>query len=155
MKQTKAEKYAYNKAWRAENPEKMKALRDRWFQENREYRRTYMKAYKARTYSKRYHGVDRATYLAMCEQQHHLCAICQRKRKLVVDHCHTTNLVRGLLCRTCNTGVGCFRDNCDLLQLVILYLQAPARLVSHGAQQPMLPASALFPSQGSSQSEPV
>ena len=34
------------------------------------------------------------------------CHICQRKAYLVVDHCHRTGLIRGLLCDTCNRLVG-------------------------------------------------
>lgn len=146
---------AANKAWRTKYPERMKALRSKWFAEHPDERRAYMKAYKAKTYSKRYHGVDRAAYLAMCEQQHHLCGICQRKRKLVVDHCHATNYVRGLLCRSCNTALGLLNDNCDLFRRAISYLEMPSRLVSHGALGASADASALFPSQGSSQSEMV
>lgn len=34
------------------------------------------------------------------------CAICGGDRGLVVDHCHTTGLVRGLICRECNSMEG-------------------------------------------------
>ena len=45
------------------------------------------------------------------------------KRRLCVDHCHTTGNVRGLLCDTCNTALGKFRDNIDLLNEAIKYLK--------------------------------
>lgn len=40
------------------------------------------------------------------------CAVCSASRgRLLVDHCHATGLVRGLLCSSCNTaeGVGAAR----------------------------------------------
>jgi DNA-binding XRE family transcriptional regulator len=33
------------------------------------------------------------------------CDLCLRKRTLVVDHCHSTNMVRGHLCRQCNSAM--------------------------------------------------
>lgn len=38
------------------------------------------------------------------------CGICGtsfHKRPPVVDHCHTSGHVRGLLCKQCNTALGC------------------------------------------------
>lgn len=46
----------------------------------------------------------------LCEQQHS-CAICDRQVKLVVDHCHETGQVRGLLCYSCNTLLGSIENN--------------------------------------------
>jgi hypothetical protein len=41
-----------------------------------------------------------------------------------VDHDHTDGGVRGFLCRDCNMGLGCFRDNPDLLVAAWGYLMA-------------------------------
>jgi hypothetical protein len=38
------------------------------------------------------------------------CAVCRKKRNLVVDHCHNTGVVRGLLCATCNSLEGLLKD---------------------------------------------
>lgn len=58
----------------------------------------------------------------MLAAQKKACLICKLVRKLLVDHCHITKRVRGLLCKQCNTGIGMFRDKVDLLNAAILYL---------------------------------
>ena len=55
------------------------------------------------------------------------CAICgkhqsQSHRNFDVDHDHTTNKIRGLLCNNCNQGLGKFQDNADYLKNAINYL---------------------------------
>lgn len=60
-------------------------------------------------------------------EQHNCCAICKRhisefKKSFCVDHNHITNKVRGLLCAKCNTGLGMFDDNIDILNNAIQYL---------------------------------
>ena len=45
------------------------------------------------------------------------------KKRLGVDHCHSTKNIRGLLDAACNTGLGYFRDSPVLLQSAIDYLQ--------------------------------
>jgi hypothetical protein len=54
---------------------------------------------------------------ALLFKQNNKCAICQKEFIGIprVDHCHTRNKVRGLLCHYCNTGIGLFYDSHDLL----------------------------------------
>lgn len=57
--------------------------------------------------------------------QNGVCAICHESRDSVldVDHNHTTGKVRGLLCRSCNRGLGIFRDCPERLENAAKYLR--------------------------------
>lgn len=79
---------------------------------------------------KRIFGIDLNEYNKMLKNQNNKCAICKKEDKadkrqysLVVDHCHSTGKVRGLLCGNCNFGIGNFKDNCDNLNNAIQYLK--------------------------------
>lgn len=69
-------------------------------------------------------------YEAMLAAQDNCCAVCERPaedfaRVLHIDHCHETGAVRGLLCAVCNTSLGGFRDDPQLLLRAIEYLARP------------------------------
>jgi hypothetical protein len=57
------------------------------------------------------------------------CAICKRTssgvegRNFHVDHDHVTGVVRGLLCQTCNVGIGALHDDVNLLRAALAYLE--------------------------------
>ncbi len=59
---------------------------------------------------KRKYGITINDYEQMLKQQNGVCKICKgldpSGRRLAVDHCHTTGVVRGLLCPSCNTALG-------------------------------------------------
>lgn len=59
----------------------------------------------------------------LIETQKGRCAICSRTEDLVLDHCHETRRVRGVLCSECNRGLGFFRDDPRRLVRAIRYLQ--------------------------------
>jgi len=82
-------------------------------------------------YLNRCYGIIYKDYTAMLESQDSKCAICggegfcmakHHKLKLVVDHCHDTGEVRGLLCHNCNRGLGLFKDDEEVLRKAIDYL---------------------------------
>jgi hypothetical protein len=70
-------------------------------------------------------GITLIKYQQLLESQKSCCAICRqpfvgshnKKTAPVVDHNHTTNEVRGLLCNGCNRGVGQFKDDVQILKL--------------------------------------
>jgi len=64
----------------------------------------------------------------LLEEQNNSCAICginagELNKKLSVDHNHETNQVRGLLCNSCNLGLGQFKDSVVFLSYAIEYLE--------------------------------
>ena len=63
------------------------------------------------------------TIAKMKSQQAGRCAICARTSQLVVDHNHTTGVIRGLLCINCNFGLGLFQDNQELLEVAAKYIR--------------------------------
>lgn len=72
------------------------------------------------------YGLTPDRFLELMDQQEQKCAICGTEiteRLACVDHCHTTGAVRGLLCRSCNFGLGHFRDNPELLLAAVAYLR--------------------------------
>ena len=70
----------------------------------------------------RKYGITLEQYRTMSDTQNDKCAICKDTTKLVVDHCHNTGAVRGLLCNNCNRGIGYLKDNKDNLKSAIDYI---------------------------------
>lgn len=79
------------------------------------------------------YGLTVDEYEAMLAAQGGRCAICGQRettprlgkvRNLVIDHDHETGKVRGLLCSTCNMGVGLFQESPDILETAADYLRA-------------------------------
>jgi hypothetical protein len=50
------------------------------------------------------------------------CVICGHIGVLNVDHCHKKNVIRGMLCSSCNIGLGNFKDDPELLEFARMYL---------------------------------
>jgi hypothetical protein len=73
-------------------------------------------------------GITIDAYNDMFTKQGGKCAICGKHqsectRALAVDHDHITGKIRGLLCSTCNIGLGNFKDDTSLLKNTITYLE--------------------------------
>ncbi len=51
------------------------------------------------------------------------CAICGNTERLRIDHCHVSERVRGVLCDSCNKGLGFFRDDPARLRAAIRYIK--------------------------------
>ena len=75
------------------------------------------------------YGITVEDYDQMLADQDGRCAICGTDEpgsgnvKWAVDHCHDSLKVRGLLCTTCNTGLGYFKDDPQRLRAAAEYLE--------------------------------
>lgn len=103
-----------------------------------EAKRAYHKAYSKQWAIRKFGGATaRARFYnyrltpdqfeAMAQAQGNVCAICQKRPIQAVDHCHVTKVVRGLLCRRCNTALAAFGDDIEGLQRAITYLSSYPR----------------------------
>jgi hypothetical protein len=73
------------------------------------------------------YGITADEYTRLFNGQSGVCAICgtkgRKNRYLDIDHCHASSEVRGLLCSSCNMGLGLFEDNVDAMKLAVRYLE--------------------------------
>ncbi len=75
----------------------------------------------------RKYGLTLDQYDELSVQQGDKCKICgginKNGKRLFVDHSHTTGKIRGLLCSNCNSGLGFFEDNPQILINAAEYLK--------------------------------
>lgn len=67
--------------------------------------------------------------------QEYRCATCgvhedELGEVLKVDHCHLTDIFRGMLCDNCNKSLGFFRDSITTLRAFIGYLERAHELIA-------------------------
>lgn len=110
--------------WNMKSAKSCGCYRLRKGKEHPNYRHGVAEA-RRRTDLRKNYGITFEQYDAMFANQNGVCAICGSaggKKKLHVDHCHTTGKIRGLLCINCNHGLGHFKDNEKLMLEAIKYL---------------------------------
>lgn len=95
------------------------------YAEDPEFRKRKKAASRRYQRTRRY-GITLDRYNELVARQNGACAICKEKsdQTLCLDHSHSTGKVRGLLCRKCNTGLGCYRDKPGRLFAAIMYVEA-------------------------------
>jgi hypothetical protein len=102
-----------------------------WYEKNKDRKKALSQKYKHIKKDKDLqstYGINLATYNQMLVEQGRRCKICQApqgdlKRSLCVDHDHNTGKVRGLLCDNCNRSLGLLKDNVNILERAVSYLQ--------------------------------
>lgn len=112
--------------YRAKPESKIKEAQQchKWYINNKERKRVNSRLSKYKLSHNQYQEIK--------EKQNHICPIClkepgPRKRNssidlFVIDHDHETGKVRGLLCSTCNTALGLFKDNITIIRNAVNYL---------------------------------
>lgn len=83
--------------------------------------------YKSHWSRKKKYGISEEQFRQMLEQQNNKCEICgildvDTGKSLCIDHCHSTNQIRGLLCNKCNSAVGMVKESIDIVNNLKEYL---------------------------------
>lgn len=107
-------------AYDAAHPEMRRDIAARWRAKNPGY-------YRARKLKTRY-GLTEAAFESLLDGQDRACAVCRCNLDAkgvvpCVDHDHNTGDVRGVLCRACNTGLGLFKDDPELMRAAAAYVE--------------------------------
>jgi hypothetical protein len=106
-----------NRQYRLKNREALREKTKRWFKKNPDKVRIYRR--KKRLKSK--YGITIEALHTMIRRQGNKCLVCLRRFsdliKPVVDHCHATNAVRGILCDRCNVAEGAIRSAANAIRL--------------------------------------
>lgn len=116
---------AHGKRYREANRKKEAARQKRWYEANKDKIAAYYEANKERIAArkrKRLYGITLEEWKTLKAKQNNRCAICGKKKKLHVDHCHIKGRVRGLLCANCNTALGKFQDSLEILERAAQYV---------------------------------
>lgn len=117
---------AYSLKWYFANKAKATESRRAWQRSNPDHLWAYSLRVK--------YGLTPEDFEAMLKNQRGKCAIPEcgaetpggRSKRWHVDHDHVTGVVRGLLCNSCNVGLGFFDDRPELLRAAAAYLERKA-----------------------------
>lgn len=99
---------------------------------DREYERVERRDYRKNWQLQKTYGITLDEYHEMFNAQGGVCAICRKPEAdstnglvhmLAVDHDHENGNVRALLCKKCNTALGLFAHDLNLLRRAFEYLE--------------------------------
>jgi len=109
----------YNEKWREANAEHVVEYRVKNYNSEARLELHYKKEY----------NITLQDYDDMYESQEGKCKICgstdaktPKNGRFCVDHDHSTGEVRGLLCSSCNRGIGLLQDDPDVVLNAYKYL---------------------------------
>lgn len=112
-------KRQYMNEYRAANRERSREISREHYRRNKIRRRSQNRQSK--------YGVSDAVRDLVFADQGHCCGVCGSSqpgpKDWSIDHCHATGKFRGVLCHSCNTGLGLFYDSVQSLEAAIAYLK--------------------------------
>lgn len=107
----------------------------REYRKNPEYRKAdarrakkYRDIHKIKLIHKRYlktYGITYEQKESLLKEQNYQCKICSKEVNMIsghLDHNHETKKIRGILCTNCNTAIGLFKDDKEILLKAVGYL---------------------------------
>lgn len=107
---------------------------------NSERSREWSRRRRLRSWAKKHLMLTDEQYEALLARADGRCEVCGREERtrslnghsfdLAIDHDHVTLVVRGMLCRQCNTALGCAQDDPALLRKLADYLENPFGLAN-------------------------
>lgn len=110
---------AIHKRYYEKNRDRILIVADAWHKRNPNYRRDWR--------LKDRYQLNLEDYKKMLTRQKGVCSICKkpplRGQRLYVDHDHSTNRNRDLLCHKCNSVLGLASDSLEILRSATHYLK--------------------------------
>jgi hypothetical protein len=138
-------KRAASRRWHHENSESRKEYKKKHYRENidtilqksKDWRKANPEKVRA-TRLKSDYGLTPEQWDQMLTDQGNSCFLCHatepgNKSGWHTDHCHTTKKVRRILCYRCNTGLGKFKEDPELLERAAAYIREFREI--HGASE--------------------
>ena len=98
------------------------------------------------------YGISAEHFHEMARRQGNSCAVCgkhlnistatvRRSHHVAVDHCHASGRVRGILCSSCNTGIGLLKDSPSIIRSAARYLESNSGCPDASERGPLAPDS--------------
>jgi hypothetical protein len=116
-----------SRKWTKEHPEQRRYIQRSWSKRNPRHLKEWKMRNPRRSKSiqlKHKYGISVEDFDALMAGQGGCCAICKEsKKRLGVDHNHSTGAIRGLLCHSCNVAIGLLHENVNALQRASKYLE--------------------------------
>jgi hypothetical protein len=108
----------YGKEYRKAKPDVNKRATAKWRKANSD--KVYNKYLRYR------YGLSIAEYNELLRKQSNSCKLCGKTppRFPIVEHCHSSERIRGIVCQLCNVAINWVENSKELLDKVPAYLEA-------------------------------